>query len=135
TADSNGHTLPYRVDVASGAVQQLAAEGSYTDLVPSPDCVTLYAVRDAVGSPPTVVALDAIAADQPAHPLPSPGEPLDLPSTVELLSATASDGTPIGSWLVRPSDASASNPAPLVVFIHGGPLASWTGWHRRWCPH
>jgi dipeptidyl aminopeptidase/acylaminoacyl peptidase len=30
---------------------------------------------------------------------------------------------------------SAAHPAPLAVFVHGGPLGSWTdGWHWRWNP-
>jgi dipeptidyl aminopeptidase/acylaminoacyl peptidase len=29
------------------------------------------------------------------------------------------DGQQIGSWLVIPPEASAANPAPLVVFAHG----------------
>ena len=34
-----------------------------------------------------------------------------------------------------PADASAASPAPLVVFVHGGPLGSWNMWHWRWNPH
>jgi dipeptidyl aminopeptidase/acylaminoacyl peptidase len=30
--------------------------------------------------------------------------------------------------------ASADPPAPLVVFIHGGPLSSWSSWSWRWNP-
>jgi len=54
---------------------------------------------------------------------------------VERLTAQAADGTPIGSWLILPPDASAEHPAPLVVFAHGGPIGSWNGWHWRWNPH
>ena len=54
---------------------------------------------------------------------------------VERLHATAVDGTPVASWLVRPADASPERPAPLVTFIHGGPLGSWNTWHWRWNPH
>jgi dipeptidyl aminopeptidase/acylaminoacyl peptidase len=28
-----------------------------------------------------------------------------------------------------------AEPAPLVTFIHGGPMSSWNGWHWRWNPH
>jgi dipeptidyl aminopeptidase/acylaminoacyl peptidase len=41
----------------------------------------------------------------------------------------------VRSWLLLPPQASAEQPAPLAVLIHGGPLASWTGWHWRWSPH
>ena len=53
----------------------------------------------------------------------------------DILCYTAADGTPIGSWLALPPDASAEHPAPLVVFAHGGPIGSWNGWSWRWNPH
>ncbi len=57
---------------------------------------------------------------------------LDLPATAERVSATAGDGATIESWLVLPTDR--TGPAPLVVFVHGGPLSSWQGWSWRWNP-
>ena len=33
------------------------------------------------------------------------------------------------------SGAGPGSPAPLLVFIHGGPLSSWTDWSWRWNPH
>ncbi|MDP8969133.1 MAG: prolyl oligopeptidase family serine peptidase, partial [Actinomycetota bacterium] len=54
---------------------------------------------------------------------------------VERVHATAADGTEIGAWLVLPPEASPEAPAPLALFVHGGPLMSWNGWHWRWNPH
>jgi dipeptidyl aminopeptidase/acylaminoacyl peptidase len=34
-----------------------------------------------------------------------------------------------------PKGASAAKPAPLVLWIHGGPFNSWNSWSWRWCPH
>ena len=34
-----------------------------------------------------------------------------------------------------PRDADAEHPAPLVVWVHGGPLSSWNTWSWRWNPH
>ena len=54
---------------------------------------------------------------------------------MERITGTAADGTPIGAWLVKPEGMSAAHPAPLVVFVHGGPLGTWSdGWHWRWNP-
>ena len=33
-----------------------------------------------------------------------------------------------------PEGASATTPAPLLLWIHGGPLNSWNAWHWRWNP-
>ena len=29
-------------------------------------------------------------------------------------------------------DEQGADPAPLLLWIHGGPLASWNAWHWRW---
>jgi dipeptidyl aminopeptidase/acylaminoacyl peptidase len=36
--------------------------------------------------------------------------------------------------LALPADASASDPVPLLLWIHGGPLSSWNSWSWRWNP-
>ena len=36
------------------------------------------------------------------------------------------------SWLVLPGPV--TTPAPLLLWVHGGPLASWNAWHWRWNP-
>ena len=81
--------------------------------------------------------LDARTADQvPVELSNSIAEGgIEAPGVVERLVARASDGTAVGSWLVRPAGASATSPAPLVVWVHGGPLGSWSSWHWRWNPH
>jgi dipeptidyl aminopeptidase/acylaminoacyl peptidase len=133
-ADQAGRAPAFRVDIGTGEVTRLSAAGAFSDLCPSPDGGTVYALRNVVASPPQAVALDATTADQEPRPIPTPGSPLDVPGRVEEMTATASDGTPVHSWLALPADASATNPAPLVVWIHGGPLGSWNSWHWRWNP-
>jgi dipeptidyl aminopeptidase/acylaminoacyl peptidase len=133
-ADEAGRAPAFRVDVASGEVTRLSAAGAFSDLCPSPDGTTIYALRNTMASPNQAVALDTTAADQEPRPIPTPGFPVEVPGRVEEMTAPASDGTPIHSWLALPADASASNPAPLVLWIHGGPLGSWSSWHWRWNP-
>ncbi len=134
-ADDGGHTLPFRVDVADGGVTRLADSGTYSDLCPSPDGSTVYALRSTLTSPPQAVALDAGTVGGRPREIPTPGVPLEAPGRVEEIVATADDGLPIRAWLVLPPGASADQPVPLVTFIHGGPHSSWTdGWHWRWNP-
>jgi dipeptidyl aminopeptidase/acylaminoacyl peptidase len=133
-ADQGGRAPAFRVDVGSGEVTRLSAAGAFSDLSPSPDGATVYALRATMASPPQAVALDSAAADQEPRPIPTPGFPVDVPGRVEEMTAVAGDGTPVHSWLALPADASAADPAPLVVWIHGGPLGSWNTWHWRWNP-
>ena len=133
TADEQGHRPVFRVDLATGAVTRVTASGHYTNVSVHPDGSTLYALRDAVDSPPRPVRLDATGPDGEPQYLLAPGE-TDAPGRIERVQATAADGTPIGAWLVLPDDASADQPVPLLLWIHGGPLSSWNSWSWRWNP-
>ena len=135
TADCQGRTPPYRVDLDSGRVTRLSARGAFTDLCPSPDGRRLYALQSMVTSPPRPVVLDAAAEDQDVVPVTTFWAGPALPGRIERISVRAEDGSLIWSWLLLPDGADEANPAPLAVLIHGGPLGSWSGWHWRWSPH
>ena len=134
TADRDGGVAALRVDLAGGKVTTLVSDGAISDLCPSPDGSTIYALRSTVSSPARIVRFDLRTADQSAVELPNGIDEggVAAGSVVERLTATAADGTPIRSWLVLPPETSAENPAPLAVFVHGGPLGSWNGWSWRW---
>ena len=66
------------------------------------------------------------------HPVESPGDSLPLPGRVTEVTAKAPDGTAVRGWLVLP--ARAQQPAPLLLWVHGGPFASWNRWSWRWNP-
>jgi dipeptidyl aminopeptidase/acylaminoacyl peptidase len=136
TADDDGHVPIFGVELAGGAVRRLTGEGAFSDLCPAPDGLTLYALRSGIAKPPHPVAIDLRDPDSEPRRLGNfPELELDLPSRTERISVEVQDGTRIPSWLVLPRDASPENPAPLAVFIHGGPIGSWNTWHWRWNPH
>ena len=136
-ADDGGRRPVFRVDVQTGEVTRVTGDhGAYTDLHPAPDGRYLYALRSAVDSPPTPVRIDLsqdAAGVQPAA-LDCPGVPLALPGRIEEVEAAADDGRPVRSWLVLPPTASPASPAPLLLWVHGGPMSSWNSWSWRWNP-
>src|SRR5580704_6250947 len=138
TADDGGRCPVFRVDAGTGEVTRVTADdGAYTNLNPGPDGRYLYALRAAVDSPPTPVRIDlttGVFGSEPAA-LECPGVPLTMPGRLEEVQATADDGQPIRSWLVLPTAASADHPAPLLLWVHGGPNSSWNSWSWRWNPH
>jgi dipeptidyl aminopeptidase/acylaminoacyl peptidase len=135
-SDQAGLTPVFRVDLDGGAVTRLTVDGCYSDVTPAPDGSALYALVSTYASPAEVVVLDPATPDQSPRPVPTPGHPLPvrMPGRVESVTAAAADGHPIQSWLVVPEDASAENPAPLLLWVHGGPIAAWGPWHWRWNP-
>ncbi len=135
TADEDGRAPVFRFDVASGEVVRLTADAfAYSDVQVSPDGSTLYAMRTSYAEPARPVRLDATTPDQQSTPLRGPSEPPTLPGRLEEVETTAEDGTRVRSWLCLPEGASASDPAPLLLWIHGGPLGSWNTWSWRWNP-
>ncbi|WP_409331556.1 S9 family peptidase [Trujillonella humicola] len=133
-ADDDGRHAVFRVPVAGGEPVRLTADGAYSDLRVARDGSALYALRSAYDEPPTPVRLDPEEPGQQPAGLPSPGALGPLPGTLHEVTATAADGARVQSWLVLPEGASADSPAPLLLWIHGGPLMSWNSWSWRWCP-
>ncbi|MDQ3054181.1 MAG: S9 family peptidase [Actinomycetota bacterium] len=134
TATERGHHPVFRVEVESGAVTRLTSGGYYSDLQVAADGSAVYALRAAYDSPFLPVRLDPSRVDQEAVILRSPGTIDQLPGTLQRVEAKADDGTTIQSWLVLPQGAGPDSPAPLLLWIHGGPLMSWNAWSWRWCP-
>jgi dipeptidyl aminopeptidase/acylaminoacyl peptidase len=131
SADERGHCPIFRVELVTGRVTRLTSGGVFTSICASPDGTTLFGLRSSVGSPPQVVRVEDGGS---ITPLPTPGLPLRLPGTVTEVTAKAHDGVDLRAWLVLPDGASGERPAPLLLWVHGGPLSSFNAWSWRWCP-
>jgi dipeptidyl aminopeptidase/acylaminoacyl peptidase len=130
TADEAGRCPVFLVDPAPGAKSSVTRltndDFSYTNVCAAPGGV-VYALRSSYSSRPHPVR---IAPDGSLAVLPCLDMPA-LPGELTEVTAIADDGTHVRSWLVLPD---GDEPAPLVLWIHGGPLGSWNTWHWRWNP-
>jgi dipeptidyl aminopeptidase/acylaminoacyl peptidase len=127
TADHNGRAPVFVVDVSDSTVTQLTDDDfAYTDVVAAPAGV-LFALRSSYKSPPHPVRIDPGGAVTVLGCVELPA----LPGTLTDVATTTPDGTRVRSWLVLPA---GDAPAPLLLWIHGGPLGSWNGWSWRWNP-
>ncbi|WIM89495.1 prolyl oligopeptidase family serine peptidase [Candidatus Mycobacterium wuenschmannii] len=127
TADQNGRAPVFSVDVATSAVTQLTADDfGYTDVLAAPGGV-LFALRSSYAAPPHPVRIEPGGAITvlPCVELPA------LPGTLTEVATTTADGASVRSWLVLPE---SEHPAPLLLWVHGGPLGSWNSWTWRWNP-
>ena len=134
TADDQGRRPVFRADLASGVITRLTTDdAAYEQLCPSPDGRWVYALRSAWDAPPAPVRLDAAAAGTTVA-LAGPAGASALPGTLTEVTTTAQDGTSLRGWLVLPEGASEEHPAPLLLWVHGGPVMSWNAWSWRWSP-
>nr|WP_282944948.1 prolyl oligopeptidase family serine peptidase [Cellulomonas endometrii] len=139
-ADDLGRGPVFHVALDSGAVTRVTADDAVlNELQVSPDGRSLYALRTSYTQPSHPVRVDLAAALATGAPveavaLPAPAPLPELPGTLTEVTATAEDGAEVRAWLVLPDGASAASPAPLLLWIHGGPLGSWNAWSWRWNP-
>lgn len=155
TADEDGRGPVFLVTfdggpagVADGAavtVERVTADdATFTDARVAPDASAVYALRTSYAAPSAPVRIDLaafVASGAPGErtpvaavalrgPVPAP----ELPGTLAEVETTAADGARVRAWLALPHGASATDPAPLLLWIHGGPLGSWNAWSWRWNP-
>src|SRR5699024_6669635 len=121
---------------ACGVRRLTADDAAYSGVVVAPDGRSAYALRASYAHPAEVVRLDLDldAGAATVGALPGRVARPELPGTLREVSTSTADGTPVRAWLALPEGASAEAPAPMLLWIHGGPLGSWNSWGWRWCP-
>ncbi len=135
TSDDHGRAPVFRIDLDTHVVTRLTGDdAAYTDVHIAPDGSSAYALRSAVDAPPTPVRFDPGVAGQTPVMLRGPADSLHVPGSLAEVTTTADDGAALRAWLVLPEGASPDQPAPLLLWIHGGPLGSWNAWSWRWNP-
>jgi dipeptidyl aminopeptidase/acylaminoacyl peptidase len=136
TADDGGRAPVFAIALDDAApVRRLTDDDfAYTDVAVDRHTGAIFALRSSITAAPHPVRIDLDPAGVPVTALATPAPPPPAPGRVEDVQATATDGTPVRGWLVLPDDAGADTPAPLLLWIHGGPVDSSNSWSWRWNP-
>ncbi|GAA4684656.1 S9 family peptidase [Frondihabitans cladoniiphilus] len=135
TADHEGRGPIFRIpltdtEVGAGQVERLTDDVfAYTHVAIDERTGDLVALRSSWTTPSHPVRLDREGRVLPlATPAPLP----EVPGSLTEVETTTADGSRVRGWLVLPEGASPEHPAPLLLWIHGGPLGSWNAWSWRW---
>jgi dipeptidyl aminopeptidase/acylaminoacyl peptidase len=132
TADQDGRGPIFRVPLDGGRPEQLTHDDfTYADVHVDRAGGGLVALRSSWMVPPHPVR---IASDGAITELEVPGGLPQVPATMTEVETSAEDGARVRGWLLTPAGASSDSPAPLLLWIHGGPLYSWNAWSWRWNP-
>lgn len=132
-ADQGGRGPVFEVSADTGAVRQVTAEdATYSAVLAAPQGGVAYGVRSSYAHPEEVVSIDLNSGE--TRRLQNPARRPELPGRLTEVHSTGTDGVPVRAWLALPHGASAQHPAPLLLWIHGGPLNSWNAWTWRWNP-
>lgn len=135
----------YQLDLASGALEQITAPGSWHDpqVKAGAGIIDSWSTPD---SPPQVDLLDQTGQVQarlytndpsnPTHPL-APWR--DLQPEITFGELTAEDGQTLHYRLMRPRSGAASGTAklPAIVIVYGGPGVQRVtrSWQPPWCQY
>ncbi|WP_394770832.1 S9 family peptidase [Lacisediminihabitans sp.] len=132
TADHDGRGPVFRVPLDGGAPTRLTTDDfSYSNVTVDARTGALVALRSSWVTPPHPVRIGrdgAIVTLATPAPLPT------VPGSITEVDTRAEDGARVRGWLLLPEGASAEHPAPMLLWIHGGPLNSWNAWSWRWSP-
>ncbi|MEV5557306.1 S9 family peptidase [Nonomuraea wenchangensis] len=129
-ADHQGRRPVFQVPL-DGEVRRITADdAAYAQPDVTADGRFLYVVRSAVNLAPGPARIELATGE--ITDLPSPAPRPEVRGTLTEVTATADDGQTVRGWLVLPEGASADDPAPFLLWIHGGPVASWNDWQWRW---
>ncbi|MCU0241687.1 MAG: S9 family peptidase [Vicinamibacteria bacterium] len=134
TADDRGQHALFAIDVATGEVRTLCANGA------------IHAPADAGAA--IVVTRDHLRAPVELHTLSKDGADLKAITRVNAARVAAiAFGEPeqftfagankdqVSAWFVKPSGFDPAKKYPLVLLIHGGPQGSFgNNFHYRWNP-
>ncbi|MGA8788970.1 MAG: S9 family peptidase [Paenarthrobacter sp.] len=132
-ADDDGASPVFLINVADGGVTRVTQDASaYSDVVISPDGTAAFALRSSYEFPAEAVRIDLATGE--VTRLQAPAERPVYKGHLERVETTADDGARVPAYLALPEGASAGKPAPLLLWIHGGPLGSWNAWTWRWNP-
>jgi dipeptidyl aminopeptidase/acylaminoacyl peptidase len=148
TADDDGRGPVFHVAATGGGIVPVervtSDDAAFTDIQVARDGSAFYALRSSYLEPPRPVRIDlgawiASAPEGSREPVESvalrgPAPAPELPGTLVEVDAAASDDVRVRSWLALPKGAGPESPAPLVLWVHGGPLGSWNAWSWRWNP-
>ncbi|WP_104130599.1 prolyl oligopeptidase family serine peptidase [Cryobacterium sp. N21] len=132
TADHDGRGPIFRVPLDGGTPEQLTTDDfSYTNVSVDAQTGAIVALRSSWITPAHPVRISRSGV---ITTLATPAALPVVPGTITEVETVAGDGVRVRAWLLLPAGASIQHPAPLLLWIHGGPLNSWNAWSWRWSP-
>lgn len=133
-AQDVGNRTLWRIDLDSGAMVKLVAEGSVSAVDTSSQGV-VFARNDLKS--PTELFLLASGHEVPQQLTDFSGPQLDgvAMGDYEQFSFSGANNEKVYGWVVKPADFKKGRKYPIAFLIHGGPQGSFSNsFHYRWNP-
>nr|WP_314145368.1 prolyl oligopeptidase family serine peptidase [uncultured Rhodococcus sp.] len=132
TADDDGRSPIFVVREGAEPRRLTNTNDAYTHVHVSSDGTRVLALAASYLAAPHPVSIDL--SDGIVVDLDTSIDRCPLPGTLTEIDTVVDDGSRVRGWLALPEGASDAAPAPLLLWVHGGPLGSWNTWSWRWNP-
>ena len=137
TAENEGRSDIFRLDLAGGDPRPIVVQGTNGELQISRDGKTLVFTRNDLTSPSEVVATRIEGGAPPDDFLMLTGATRGLKAfglrPAESVTYEGAGGRKVQAWIVKPPDFREGQRYPLLYLVHGGPQSAWhDGWTFRW---
>ncbi|MBY4012655.1 S9 family peptidase [Rhodococcus fascians] len=132
TADDDGRSPIFVIEAGAEPRRLTHTDDAYTHIHVSSDGKRVVAVAASYLAAPHPVSIDL--SDGTVVDLDAGIDNGPLPGTLTEIETVVEDGSRVRGWLALPHGVSDDSPAPLLLWVHGGPLGSWNTWSWRWNP-
>lgn len=132
TADDDGRSPIFVIRPGEQPRRVTHTSDAYTHVHVSPDGTRALALAASYLVPPRPVSIDL--SDGTVTELDTSIDAAPVPGVLTEIETVVGDGARVRGWLALPEGASQYSPAPLLLWVHGGPLGSWKTWSWRWNP-
>lgn len=132
TADEDGRSPIFVLRDGAQPQRLTHTDDAYTHVHVSSDGTRVLALAASYLAAPHPVSIEM--SDGSVTALDTGIDQAPVPGTLTEVDTVVSDGSRVRGWLALPDGASELSPAPLLLWVHGGPLGSWNSWSWRWNP-
>jgi dipeptidyl aminopeptidase/acylaminoacyl peptidase len=136
SAAERGLEPVYVLNMTSGAIDKIIANGFNDDVKVTDDGHTLIFTRNSASRPNEIYTASADGTS--VKQLTTTNDALMASyglKPAEEVTWTGALGAKVAGWVVKPANFSPRKKYPLLVLIHGGPQGAWNdNWGYRWNP-
>jgi dipeptidyl aminopeptidase/acylaminoacyl peptidase len=133
TAEDQGRSALFTLDLAAGQVRLVPLTGSIGDVWPLPDGKAIVFSRNTLDAPTEIFRAAPFGGSPTPLTRTNPSLAAFKLRPAESVSYEGAAGTKIQAWIVKPAGFVEGRKYPLLYLVHGGPQNSWhDGWTFRW---
>lgn len=133
SADNNGYSSLYKVELATAKVSILTERTFDTSPTISKDGKTIYFLRQSIIAPAEIYSISSNGGEAKQLTCLNPEFKQFGLTPAKSFEFAASDGVNVQGFIITPPNFDPNKKYPMILLIHGGPQGAWSDdFHKRW---